>query len=902
MTGATEITANLIVSGTTTLNNTLTMNANDIQVINGLDTNFLVEANTGNTTIAGLLNANGGIAVDGTNFTVDGATGVTTLGNDAYLKINKRTNVATPVILLNADRTGATQEASVVAIEVERGTLPNAQIEWDEGNDAWTIPNNIAQTGNTTFSTGIGGVSLNGDTTIGTTLAVTGITTLTGLLNANGGIDVNGGAFTVATGTGNVATQGSLGVGGNTAITGTLGVTDATTLTGALNANGGINVNGIATISSVNGNINSNGSLSVLGSASVGTTLGVGGDTTITGTLGVTGATTLSSTLGVTGVSTFGNTIQPNANNIDIGDTNNRWANLYVNDITTTTNINTSTLSASGAVDVSGLLTLLGGLTAEGFSIADGSGDTTISGTVLLASTTTMEDDLTITNAHNGPITFAVDATTGDTHIVGITTLDNDLVMTGGAGIDFVVRDGNLTDKFSIQSATGNTEIQGTLSVGDATTLNSTLGVTGATTLAGLTATSFSTSATSITLNSDGNASDTYIYVERGGNDPYIKWQANNNSWVFSGDGVTPFTFFDTSDTVFTATTTADTPKNFLVGDTLSLVAGVNMGIDHNGNGTFTFNLQDDITVNSLTVSGSAFFDGISAYLNDPFLFLGNSNQSPLNHVGFYGRYYVGSTATYTGLNFNPSLSIYTLFNGRTGLNSTTSTVVPTSSELSTLKLGGITIDKANSLFTIQNGSAVTKFEVDTNNGNTTINGTLSVSDNNITNVGNIALDSISADDSDIAINLTDNRPSALNIKENGNSYLKFDTTDTAEKVVVGKTLQLSSYTTNGLLSTSGGNGTIALPIKYSSGRVTESVNAGGGFTNIFITDANLTANNTIVVTFEASDPEFYDTLTKPTVYVTARNLGTNTFTVRLDYALSGAVNKNAYINYWIIG
>ena len=127
---------------------------------------------------------------------------------------------------------------------------------------------------------------------------------------------------------------------------------------------------------------------------------------------------------------------------------------------------------------------------------------------------------------------------------------------------------------------------------------------------------------------------------------------------------------------------------------------------------------------------GCAFFDGISAYLNDPFLFLGNSNQSPLNHVGFYGRYYVGSTATYTGLNFNPSLSIYTLFNGRTGLNSTTSTVVPTSSELSTLKLGGITIDKANSLFTIQNGSAVTKFEVDTNNGNTTINGTLSVSDN----------------------------------------------------------------------------------------------------------------------------------------------------------------------------
>ena len=60
------------------------------------------------------------------------------------------------------------------------------------------------------------------------TLAVTGISTLTGALNANGGIACDTNKFTVADTSGNVATAG------------TLAVTGISTLTGALNANGGI--------------------------------------------------------------------------------------------------------------------------------------------------------------------------------------------------------------------------------------------------------------------------------------------------------------------------------------------------------------------------------------------------------------------------------------------------------------------------------------------------------------------------------------------------------------------------------------------------------------------------------------------------------------------------------------
>tara|TARA_R100000988_G_scaffold103702_1_gene84251 strand:- start:19 stop:2706 length:2688 start_codon:yes stop_codon:yes gene_type:complete len=63
----------------------------------------------------------------------------------------------------------------------------------------------------------------------------------------------------------------------------------------------------------------------------------------------------------------------------------------------------------------------------------------------------------------------------------------------------------------------------------------------------------------------------------------------------------------------------------------------------------------------------------------------------------------------------------------------------------------------------------------------------LSVSDGNITNVGDIALDSISADGADIDLNLPDNQAAALDITQGGTSYMKFVTTDGQEYIQVGK-------------------------------------------------------------------------------------------------------------------
>ena len=71
----------------------------------------------------------------------------------------------------------------------------------------------------------------------------------------------------------------------------------------------------------------------------------------------------------------------------------------------------------------------------------------------------------------------------------------------------------------------------------------------------------------------------------------------------------------------------------------------------------------------------------------------------------------------------------------------------------------------------------------------------LDAGDSNITNVGDIALDSISADGNDLEINMTDARATAFVIKESTNLYLRASTADGSEGVEIHKDLQLQSGT-----------------------------------------------------------------------------------------------------------
>ena len=69
--------------------------------------------------------------------------------------------------------------------------------------------------------------------------------------------------------------------------------------------------------------------------------------------------------------------------------------------------------------------------------------------------------------------------------------------------------------------------------------------------------------------------------------------------------------------------------------------------------------------------------------------------------------------------------------------------------------------------------------------GSVTFKEGLSANDASISNVNDIAVDSISADGNEIDITLTDNQAAALEIKEGSNVYLKFVTTNGSEAVEV---------------------------------------------------------------------------------------------------------------------
>ena len=76
-----------------------------------------------------------------------------------------------------------------------------------------------------------------------------------------------------------------------------------------------------------------------------------------------------------------------------------------------------------------------------------------------------------------------------------------------------------------------------------------------------------------------------------------------------------------------------------------------------------------------------------------------------------------------------------------------------------------------------------------------TFNSGFSNNDQNITNVADIAIDSISADANDITISLTDNRADGLSIAESSNVYMNFDTRNGAELINVGKKMQIMDDT-----------------------------------------------------------------------------------------------------------
>ncbi|OUW60277.1 MAG: hypothetical protein CBD63_03865, partial [Candidatus Pelagibacter sp. TMED203] len=102
------------------------------------------------------------------------------------------------------------------------------------------------------------------------------------------------------------------------------------------------------------------------------------------------------------------------------------------------------------------------------------------------------------------------------------------------------------------------------------------------------------------------------------------------------------------------------------------------------------------------------------------------------------------------------------------------------------------TLSNVTTVGTLNSGAISSGFgNIDIGSSNLTATGTISLgatsfNDNDITNVGDIALDSISADGTDINVAVSDNSGTAFTIKQGSDAYLIVDTGNSSESVSIG--------------------------------------------------------------------------------------------------------------------
>lgn len=318
------LSTTLDVTGTTSLRNTLTVIGSFLTSLGGA------------LTVTGISTFNNNVVIS-TNKTLTVGTGATTLGGT--LAVTGATTLSSTL-----DVTGVYtghSGADVVKIDpagyIYRTYSTNQGCGIVFGNNAWfgctylgvLSAGGVQDIGSSAVRMGkVWTTLLNCSSTVDflAALNVTGVTTLSAQLNANGlgvfnaGVIVATGMAVTLNGTCTLTVNGVSTFNGNVSVTGTktLSVaTGATTLGGTLNVTGTTTVNNLHVTGTYTADLPVN-TLNVTNwgafgtYVTIGTTLTVGGITThndnvnITGTktLTVGGATTLSSTLGVTGIIT----------------------------------------------------------------------------------------------------------------------------------------------------------------------------------------------------------------------------------------------------------------------------------------------------------------------------------------------------------------------------------------------------------------------------------------------------------------------------------------------------------------------------------------------------------------------------------------------------------------------
>ena len=410
-TGNTSISGTLGVSGITSLTNSTNSTATNngaLVVTGGVGIGNELRV-FGNTTLTADLAVNGGdltstastfnllaspttvnIAAAGTTVEIGATTGTCTIRNASTvitgnLTVNGTTTtvnattitVDDPVLTLGGDTAPGSDDNKDRGIEFRYFDL-SAKLGffgWDDSSSGYRFLENATNssevfsgtdarifagrlnltTGTTSTTSTTGALIVTGGVGISENLNVGGNTTLTGLLDANGGatidnirigissdneidtssgnltIDSAGGTTTIDdilnisgvtsvtsntaqtvtgvsyTSDGAFRVTGGVGVAGNVAIGGDLRIFGASVISGGVTYSGTQSYSGVIAQSNVTDAASSTdtaASISTAGGVAIAKQLRVGGNTNLTGSLGVTGATTLSSTLAVTSLIT----------------------------------------------------------------------------------------------------------------------------------------------------------------------------------------------------------------------------------------------------------------------------------------------------------------------------------------------------------------------------------------------------------------------------------------------------------------------------------------------------------------------------------------------------------------------------------------------------------------------
>ena len=217
-------------------------------------------------------------------------------------------------------------------------------------------------------------------------------------------------------------------------------------------------------------------------------------------------------------------------------------------------------------------------------------------------------------------------------------------------------------------------------------------------------------------------------------------------------------------------------------------------------NGLF-FSAADALTYTSGGTAQVTFADGVVKPVTDSDVDLGTSSlyfkDAYIDSITTTGNITSGGTVASAALDISGNIDV----DGITNLDNTDidGTLVVDGSNISldstsTLNIdnsntsNGITIGTATSGVPISIGHSTSETTVNDNltvTGSTTLAAT-SFGDANITNVGDIALDSISADGTDINIAATDNSATAFTIKQGSDAYFIVDTANSSESVSIG--------------------------------------------------------------------------------------------------------------------